>query len=264
VRCNSLARVGLTPAESRAVRRMMDVTRASMYFAKGLILVEGVCEALLLPALAARCGYDLADRHVAVIPICGVAFDTFKKLLGPAAFGVRTAIITDADPPIARPDGGTWRDEVPEQGGPHFKLSDRTAKLLKTFDGHETVRVTHAKLTLEYDLAEAGDPNAGYMADAWARCFERAPGTLTRVMVDAPGLSRAEKALLVWRGVCRASSTGSKADLAQHLADLLDDPAGCPDFEVPGYIREAIAHVMPPVLAPETGPYAHVLADARA
>lgn len=87
IRCNSLSGVGLRPREAAAVQRMMDVTRASMYFAKGLILVEGVCEALLVPVLARRIGIDLAKEHIAVVPVCGVAFDTFRKLLSPDAFG---------------------------------------------------------------------------------------------------------------------------------------------------------------------------------
>ena len=91
------------------------MTRASLYFAKGLILVEGVCEALLLPALAKRLGRDLAKHHVAVVPLCGVAFETFKKLLGPAAFGVETAIVTDADPPIPEKSKQPWNELVPEE-----------------------------------------------------------------------------------------------------------------------------------------------------
>ncbi len=116
VRCNSLSRAELTPRETGSVRRMMDVTRASLYFAKGLILVEGVCEALLLPALAKRLGRDLAKHHVAVVPLCGVAFETFKQLPGPAAFGVETAIVTDADPPIPEKSKQPWNELVPEAG----------------------------------------------------------------------------------------------------------------------------------------------------
>lgn len=245
VRCNSLARAGLTPREAGAVRRMMDVTRASMYFAKGLILVEGVCEALLVPVLARRLGVDLAKEHVAVVPVCGVAFETFKKLLQPDAFGIRTAIVTDADPPLLGEKDTKWTDVVPKPDGDRFVLSARTAKLVESFAGHPTVGVYHSAVTLEFDLAEAGNANAEHMVAAWELCFEGAPRTLTRAMVTGDGLTRRAKALAVWRGVCLACSSGSKAELAQHLSESLAEDGGCPGFAVPEYLEAAIRHVVP-------------------
>ena len=248
--CSALARAGLTPRESGAVRRMMDVTRASMYFAKGLILVEGVCEALLVPVLARRLGIDLAREHVAVVPVCGVAFETFKKLLQPETFGIRTAIVTDADPPMAADDGTSWRDLEPKADRGDFELSARTRKLVDSFVDHPTVAVHHSKLTLEFDLAEAGDANAADVAVAWERCFDGTPRTLTRAMVAGADMTRREKALAVWRGVCLACSSGSKAELAQHLSEMLAEEGVCPDFVVPEYLAAAIRHVVPARVLP--------------
>ena len=89
---------------------MMDVTRAVLYFAKGVILVEGVSEAILLPLLAARLGIDLAREHVSVLPICGVSFRTFGKLLGDEGLGIAAAIVSDSDPIV---DGTGWEQESP-------------------------------------------------------------------------------------------------------------------------------------------------------
>lgn len=245
VRASSLASLTLTTREAGAVRRMMDVTRASMYFAKGVILVEGVCEALLVPIVAKRLGYDLAKQHIAVVPICGVAFSTFSKLLGASGFGVRASIVTDADPPISREPSGRWQDAVPEEIDGVFALSARTTKLKSDFEHHANVRVFNSQLTLEYDLAVAGDLNAKMIAEAWERCFERTPSSLNQSMVENEQLSRREKALLVWRGVCLSSSTGSKAELAQHLSEMLDNPTERTGFEVPQYLAEAIQFVCP-------------------
>jgi putative ATP-dependent endonuclease of OLD family len=265
--CNSLASVGLTQREARAVQRMMDVTRASMYFAKGVILVEGICEALLLPVLAARLGYNLAAHHIAVVPICGVAFETFHKLLGPNAFGVPTAIVTDADPEVERrPTGGTWRDDTPKAVSEGFEVCARTIGLLKQFADRPNVKVIHSQVTLEFDLADAGDDNAICLAEAWAESFVGTPGTLKASDVTVPGMSTREKALAVWRGVCRASSTGSKAELAQNLSENLSDATKWPSFVVPPYLRAAIEHVLPPqASAPASftpSPSAHDAASA--
>lgn len=247
VRCNSLASVGLTPREARAVQRMMDVTRASMYFAKGVILVEGICEALLLPVLATRLERNLTSHHIAVIPICGVAFETFHKLLGPEAFGVPTAIVTDADPEVIRPPEGTWRDDTPKASGEGFEVCERTTSLLTRFADRANVRVFCSQVTLEYDLSEAGDENALCLAAAWKDCFAGTPRTLTAADVSVVGMTRQQKALRVWRGVCRASSTGSKAELAQNLSEILGEAAAWPSFVVPRYLREAIEHALSPL-----------------
>jgi putative ATP-dependent endonuclease of OLD family len=81
--CSSLARAGMDQKEQSELQRMMDITRATLYFAKAAILVEGISESLLIPVLANRLGHDLAKDHISVIPICGVAFETFKKILAP-------------------------------------------------------------------------------------------------------------------------------------------------------------------------------------
>lgn len=246
VKSSALDTIEFTEREAGAVRRMMDVTRASMYFAKGMILVEGVCEALLVPVLARRLGYDLSKHHISVVPICGVAFSTFSKLLGSSGFGVRASIVTDADPPITNGPGGRWQEAIPQSEDGSFTLSARTAKLKGEFMNHENVRVFHSNVTLEYDIAEAGDLNAILVAEAWERCFDRRPLNLNRAMVEDDRLSRKEKALLVWRGVCLSSSTGSKAELAQCLSEMLEEHTEHREFIVPQYLVDAIQYVLPP------------------
>lgn len=242
VTCTSLATIELSKRESKEIRRMLDVTRASLFFAKGLILVEGVSEQLLLPAIAKRLGLDLRERQVAVVPICGVAFEAYKKLLGPGAFGVPTAIVSDADPAIQEEPALPWSEQVPESDAGEYRVSARAKKLQTMFVGTTHVRVLLSSVTLEHDLALAGDHNAVYIARAWARCFDGAPRTLTEAMVSAEGLDRKDKALIVWRGVCRSGTVGSKAELSQNLAELLTDAASTPDWVSPKYLEDAIRH----------------------
>lgn len=255
--CNSLAKAGMDDKEQGELQRMMDVTRATLYFAKAVILVEGISESLLIPVLAARMGYDLSKEHVSVVPICGVAFETFKKMLNPSALGIPVAIVSDADPKVTR--GTTWELDTVEADGASFKPCDRMKKLLGLFNGHASVKVFHSKVTLEYDLAEAGDGNAAVMAAAWESCFASTPGTFSTTRVTNAGASRADKAMAAWRGICRAEHSGSKAEFAHRLsAKLAEKNAGgqpVSTFEVPLYLKAAIEHVInalkPPV--PTTG-----------
>jgi len=249
--CNSIAKANMNEKEEQALERMMDITRATLYFAKAVILVEGISESLLTPVLAKRLGHDLSKLHISVIPICGVAFETFKKLLNPKVLGIPVAIVTDADPPIMR--GESWENDTPQHEEKAFSLSDRTKNLKDAFSNHDTVKVFHSELTLEYDLAKAGDENAKAMAQAWEECFMGNPGTFNQQRVAAARLSREEKALIAWRGICRSEHTGSKAAFAHRLAAILDEEENgtfSTQFEVPDYLKDSIMHVVNRVKPP--------------
>jgi putative ATP-dependent endonuclease of OLD family len=252
VHCHGLAKAAMTEGEQNELQRMMDITRATLYFARAAILVEGISESLVVPVLARRLGYDLSKFHVSVIPICGVSFDTFKKLLDPIVLGVPVAVVTDGDPPV--PADVAWKDACPDSVGGKFKLSDRTSKLLATFSGHKSVAVFHSQVTLEYDLAEASDENAAVMAEVWESCFAGTPTTFNRKQVEA-GSDRAARALTAWRGICRASHSGSKAEfahrLAAHLGVVAADQTFSVSFGVPTYLREAIEFVVKDLGPPE-------------
>lgn len=250
--CKGIASAGMTDNEQRELQRMMDVTRATLYFAKGAILVEGISESLLIPQLAKLLGHDLSQLHISVINICGVAFETFKKLLSSEVFGIPVSIVSDADPPVS--PGTDWESDMPQlaEDGSRYKLCDRAIKLKSLFETHSTVKVLCSKLTLEYDLAEADPANALTMATVWESCFEGTPRTLNKSKVESAGTDATARALTVWRGICRSSHSGSKAELAHKLSDVfyrsqLDGVSSI--FTVPAYIREAIEHVVTSVKA---------------
>ncbi|MBX3728539.1 MAG: AAA family ATPase [Candidatus Sumerlaeia bacterium] len=256
-RCHSLASAGMDDVEQMELQRMLDITRATIYFAKGVILVEGISEALLVPVLARRLGIDLEDLHISVVPICGVAFGTFQKLFKKEALGFPVAIITDGDPPVANKDKA-WGEQYPEKDGDNFKVCDRTIKLLEVFKDHTNVRIFQSQVTLEYDLALAGDKNAGIMAVAWEKCFVGKPGTFNKDKVaDSLNLDRGGKALAAWGGICRANPTTGKGDFAHRLTSLLssqkpDDKAVADAFVVPEYIKQAIVFVRDAVAPPSS------------
>lgn len=245
IRCNSLGTIQMSSSEERQLQRMLDITRASLYFAKGVILVEGISEALLVPELARRLGRDLSAQHISVIPICGVAFSTFEKLLSPNGLAIPVAIVTDADPPV--PPGTPWLEAEPEWEGNAFKVCDRTKRLISAFAGHGHVRVCHSDLTLEYDLALAHSDNADLMATTWEGCFVGQPGTFNRAIVASKELPR-DRAMAAWRGICRAGHSGSKAEFAHQLAAEIgrkNEKAAewTHPFIVPKYLSEAIEFV---------------------
>jgi c-di-GMP-related signal transduction protein len=55
--------------------------------------------------------------------------------------------------------------------------------------------------------------------------------------------------LAVWRGICRANHSGSKAEFAQKLAAHLEEKTEkgewkCGNFSVPDYLKLSIEHVV--------------------
>ena len=103
VHCSALKNAGFTDSEKRQFSRLMDITRSTLYFAKGIVLVEGISEAILIPVLAQQMGIDLRKKQISVIPICGVSFEIFKKIFNERVFDIPVAIITDGDPKITYP-----------------------------------------------------------------------------------------------------------------------------------------------------------------
>jgi len=80
--------------------RFLDVTKANLFFAQGVILVEGPTEQLLIPEFAKIIGYDLTDYGISVISTNNLGFDhfinIFKRVKSPHN-KIPIAFITDAD-----------------------------------------------------------------------------------------------------------------------------------------------------------------------
>lgn len=84
------------------VKRFLDVTKADLFFAENIILVEGISEQLVIPEFAIRMNKDLSDSHTSIINIGGRFFDHFLKLFDTNrcdfAISKKVACITDLDP----------------------------------------------------------------------------------------------------------------------------------------------------------------------
>jgi putative ATP-dependent endonuclease of OLD family len=96
----STATIGLTPEEEKDLARYLDVTRAELLFARGVILVEGDSERFLVPLFAQKLGVTLDHLGISVCSVAGTNFQPYAKLL--AGLGIPFSIITDWDP---REDG---------------------------------------------------------------------------------------------------------------------------------------------------------------
>lgn len=96
----SLYSVKLDDADRQDLERFIDVTRGEIFFARGVLLVEGDAEKFLLPTLAKL--YDPAfDFDILGISVCsigGTNFAPYARLLGPKGLDIPFAVLTDFDP----------------------------------------------------------------------------------------------------------------------------------------------------------------------
>jgi putative ATP-dependent endonuclease of OLD family len=214
---------GLEDKQLAYLRRFLDVTKASLFFARAVILVEGVAEQLLVPVIAERLGRPLAPNGVAVINIGGVAFPPFTDLFGESKLPYRLAVISDAD---GEPDAG-------ELEGGAASLSPRAAGLQERAGANVLVRLaTH---TLEWDLAMAG--NAAVMLEALTQVKPVAGPALAAAVAGLDAAATADAILSKVKDV--------KGRFAQELAELLAQPRQA--ISVPAYLRDAIEWVAEPI-----------------
>ena len=63
------------------LQRFLDATRAELFFARRVLMVEGIAEALLLPVLAKSAGGSLKKSAVTVVNADGINFNAFLLFL---------------------------------------------------------------------------------------------------------------------------------------------------------------------------------------
>lgn len=93
------AELSLTDKDEKDLARYLDVTRAEMLFARGIILVEGDAEKFLLPVFAKSLGYDLDHLGITICSVSGTNFQPYVKFL--TALEIPFSVITDWDPRAA-------------------------------------------------------------------------------------------------------------------------------------------------------------------
>lgn len=212
----------LSASDVARVNRYLDATRSSMLFGPRTILVEGVAEAILLPALARKLFAEdrMWTRFVGstIVAIDGVDFAPYLRILLTEAtsgrIAQRVAVITDTDP-------GKRNDPI-------GKLRQQIIQL----NAAEVAEVFAAPSTLEPELLEAGNAEAFW--PAWA--IQRPKGAAkvkARVAAAAEADDRARIVISAMK-----KSRLRKGDFAQ---DFLGQVAECGhDLRCPPYISSAL------------------------
>lgn len=222
----NIAALGLSPRDRSKLNRYLNATRSAMLFSQRVVLVEGIAEALVLPAMARTLfpvGSIERARYVGtvLVPVDGVDFTPYLRLLLTACNGVRIgqriAVITDSD-----------------TQNPHRSGTARIAELVQLITGLGAsgyAAVFTGPTTLEPELLTAGNDDAVWTA--WKAQQPRAWQT-AKTAVDAtdPAGRAAAFAIRLKDADLR------KGDFAQDFLYAIE-AAGTP-LHVPAYLEDAL------------------------
>ena len=244
-----LAKLHLPKNDLRKINQYLDATRASILFARSIILVEGIAEAVLLPVLARRClspGPDDPVKRrkfsaVTIINVGSVDFAPYIRLLLTPIDGVpvmdHLVVITDTDPEIKGASNGADSDDDAKA----VNRPDDLASLARELGDESRLTVAAASYTLEADLLGERQ-NASVLRTAYRSQHPRSKQWEQVETADDPA-----KALYLRLRDKKKKDLISKGEFAHDVALLVQD--GQP-FTVPAYLREAITSAIEELGAP--------------
>jgi putative ATP-dependent endonuclease of OLD family len=235
----SLCSITYDETLKKKLQRFLDATRAELFFARRILMVEGIAEALLLPVLARIAGGNLKDSSVTVLNADGINFNAFLPLFGNSRLGLPVAILTDGD-------------DADRTGMPSASATGLKAKEAEV----PNLRVEFGEVTFEHELARSA-VLLPFLVESFRRLRPSLGNALRTALADLD--SQDQKADAFLAEFLRSGT--SKGEFAQELAGLLEDSLETQritigafswifsqaegeeltEESVPQYIREALA-----------------------
>jgi putative ATP-dependent endonuclease of the OLD family len=248
------------------LKRFLDATKANLFFARGVILVEGDAENLLLPTIAEIIERPLHNFGVSIVNIGNTAFKRYsriflrepqkgRELAADDYFDIPVAIVTDLDVAydIEKNQEILQKERVQKKSTIEGKFN---AQKVKVF--------VPPKWTLEYDLALSCLKNHLYQAIIIAKKIKAnnelviTEDLISQAKIDSEtyfasktDISAEELAFEIYELIRRSNL--SKAVVAQCLAMLLVKDKDQIRYEIKHdsclkYLRDAIEYVTKPLI----------------
>lgn len=254
----SIKNTALNDADKLDLKRYLDVTKNQMFFARRIVFVEGISEAILLSEFAKLLGKPFDKYSVEIVNVNGVAFEPFAKLFitkkGVDSLKIPCVIISDNDrctnnndPYHIKKEERVYNKIDVELLSSKLKsgsISHRAEKLL-AFDGND-IHVKLAEKTLEYELAKIADNVSLLLEILKIEHSDIAKNIEKKVEpINPDGTENLEYeteeqiALRIW--VAIQDCKGSFAQrLANEISKIVSGERQDVTFTVPNYICEAI------------------------
>ena len=198
------------------LKKFLDVTKSQLFFSNGVILVEGITEALLLPIFAKMLGeeYDLEKNGIEVI-VTGISFQRYSGLFNSddpnKRLNFKCAVLTD--------DDGDKKGLSDSRLNNLNKLSKNN---FKAFIGRNTFEWELFKNNLNSDII----PKIFDKVHPRIRNNLKSNGTKFTPEILVKKLKK------------------TKSEFAYELSEFLEKNYKTTDFIIPEYIKEAIIFVV--------------------
>jgi putative ATP-dependent endonuclease of OLD family len=234
--------------EQRQLQKFLDVTKAQLFFGKGVIFVEGISECLLLPIFSTILGLPLIKFGVEVVNLNGVSFSAFVDLLCLAEdrkkLTLPISLITDDDRCTERRQNYYINEDY------DFDTEDVSSIVNKLANGTPSARVknlesickdTHlgyfpSEKTLEYNLVKNENNQEVYL-EAIRSVFPKVGKDLTAILAQKS--DPLEKATRIWLFVKNRDKY--KSEISMAFCQILE--VNKVPFIVPCNIERAIKNV---------------------
>ncbi len=252
------------------LRRFLDATKANLFFARGLVIVEGDAENILLPAIAKKIDRSFDKNGVSIVNVGHRGLFRYSRIFqraDNAKMDVPVALIPDRDipPDCAKELVGDRQTETEWDDAKKAEYEQGLAK----HDGGSVQSFPSEQWTLEYDLARQPDlavivHQAVQLAKGPAgQTREQIMGTAREQVEDWQGAQTPDEvAVRIFEALHKKRV--SKAQAAEQFCALLAElPDTAAEFraKLPAYLVGAIDHV---TIQPEQSPAADDVVSAPA
>lgn len=155
--------VGLDSENINQVQRYLDAVRTNLLFAKGVILVEGDAEEILIPIMVKKVlGISLDELGISLINIRSTGFENVAQLFDDRRIKRKCAILTDLDDAICDTtinsgDNDALKKYKTKIEGSKLKGLERKLRLEKLEVGNTWIKAFYAKHTFEIDFVTEGN-----------------------------------------------------------------------------------------------------------
>jgi putative ATP-dependent endonuclease of OLD family len=171
----------LARSDYRFLARFLDVTKANLFFARGVMIVEGDAENVLLPIIAKLVSCDFTSYGVSIVNVGGVGLSRYAKIFQrhdeSEKLDIPVACLTDLDVmPNCAPEiiGKVKKgEELPSKSDrqwrakcdfPKDELKQHSTKIRNKASGQSVETFIADEWTMEYDLAYFGFADEVYIA----------------------------------------------------------------------------------------------------
>lgn len=254
--CLPFSEAKLNEDNKKYLQRYLDVTKSQMFFARGILFVEGISEAILIPEMAKALDRPLEKYAVELVNVDSVAFKPFVNLFSSEQVKTcfkKVSIITDDD----RCSKKNEKDYISKDFDYDNVSSEIVANLengqpsdrykeLETLCSGTKINIFSAYKTLEYALC-CSENNIYHMVEAIKNCYVDLGPKLEEKIATLSELS--EKAACVWLFI--RTRDKCKGAVAQYISQVISDQKKQKDnkktiekeFIIPEYLKDAIYSV---------------------